>query len=97
MITKNMPNFKDSVIVLDDMIDKLNKDIAYYFTEGRHHNIQIIVMCHKSAQIIDTARMSCDTIYITTYNGADLFKTFIEIYKSEHKFYEIINDLYGCY
>ena len=30
MITsKIMPNFKDSVIVLNDMGDKLNKDIAY--------------------------------------------------------------------
>ena len=34
MITsKNKSKFKDSVIVLDDMGDKLNKDIAYYFTE----------------------------------------------------------------
>ena len=32
MITsKNIHNFKDSVIVLDDMGDKLNKDIAYFF------------------------------------------------------------------
>ena len=31
-------------------------------------------MCHKPAQIINTARMSCDTTYLTTYNGADLFK-----------------------
>ena len=45
-----------------DMGDRLNKDIAYYFTEGRHNNIQMIVMCHKPAQIINTARMSCDTI-----------------------------------
>ena len=81
MITsKNKSKFKDSVIVLDDMGDKLNSDIAYYFTEGRHYNIQMIVMCHKPAQIINTARMSCDTIYLTTYNGADLFKNFNEIY-----------------
>ena len=39
----------------------------------------MIVMCHKPAQIINTARMSCDTIYLTTYNGADLFKNFNEI------------------
>ena len=64
MITsKHMPNFKNSVIVLDDMGNKLNGDMAYYFTEGRHHKIQVIVMCHKPAQIINTARMSCDTIY----------------------------------
>ena len=73
MITKNnMHNFQNCVIVLDDMGDRLNKDIAYYFTEGRHYNIQMIVMCHKPAQIIDTARMSCDTIYLTIYNGPDL-------------------------
>ena len=67
MITKNiMHKFQNCVIVLDDMGDRLNKDIAYYFTEGRHYNIQMIVMCHKPAQIINTARMSCDTIYLTT-------------------------------
>ena len=66
IISKNMPKLRDSVIVLDDMDDKLNKDIAYYFTEGRHHNIQMVVMCNKPAQIIDKARMSCDTIYITS-------------------------------
>ena len=68
------------------MGDRLNKDIAYYFTEGRHYNIQMIVMCHKPAQIINTARMSCDTIYLTTYNGPDLFKNFNEIYKCEYDF-----------
>ena len=51
MITsKNMPKLKHSVTVLDDMGVKLNKDKTYYFTHGRHHNIQMIVMCHKQAQ-----------------------------------------------
>ena len=98
MITsKNKSKFKDSVIVLDDKGDKLNKDIAYYFTEGRHYNIQIIVMCHEPAQIINTARMGCDTIYLTTYNGADLFKNFNEIYKCEHNFNKIISELNSNY
>ena len=45
MITsKNTSYFKDSVIVLDHMGDKLNRDMAYYFREGRHHNIQMIVV-----------------------------------------------------
>ena len=74
--SKNMPNFKDSVIVIDDMVDKLNKDIAYYFAEGRHHNFQMIVMCHNPAQKINTARMKSDTIHLTTYNVADLSKDF---------------------
>ena len=78
--SKNKSNFKDSVSVLDDMGDKLNKDTDYYFTEGRHYKIQMIVMCHKPAQIINSARMSCDTIYLTIYNGADLFKNVNEIY-----------------
>ena len=94
MITKNnMHKFQNCVIVLDDMSDRLNKDIAYYFTEGRCYNIQMIVMCHKPAQIIITARMSCDTIYLTTYNGPDLFKNFNEIYKCEHDFCKIISEL----
>ena len=94
MITKNnMHKFQNCVIVLDDMGDRLNKDIAYYFTEGRQYNIQMIVMCHKPAQIINTAGMSCDTIYLTTYNGPDLFKSFNEIYKCEHDFKKIISEL----
>ena len=101
MITKNnMYKFQNCVIVLDDMGDRLNKDIGYYFTEGRHYNIQMIVMCHKPAQIINTARMSCDTIYLTTYNGPDLFKNVNEIYKCEHDFNKIISELntnyYNC-
>ena len=44
----------------------------------------MIVMCHKPAQIFNTARMSCDAIYLTTYNEPDLFKNFNEIYKCEH-------------
>ena len=95
--TKNKSKFKYSVIVLDDMVDKLNKDIAYYFTEGRHHNIQMIVMCHKPAQIINTARMSSDTIYSSTYIGVGLFKNFNEIYKCEHNFSKIISELNSNY
>ena len=65
MITsKNKSKFKDCVIVRDDMGDKLNKELAYLFTEGKHYNNQMIVMCHKPAQIINTTRMSCDTIYL---------------------------------
>ena len=98
MITSKIKSkFKDSVIVLDDMGDKLNKDIAYYFTEGRHYNIQMIVMCQKPAYIINTGRMSCATIYLTTYNGADLFKNFNEIYKCEHNFNKIISELNSNY
>ena len=101
MISKNnMQKFRNCVIVLDDMGDKLNRDIDYYFTEGRHYKIQMIVMCHKPAQINNTARMSCDTIYLTTYNGSDLFKNFNEIYKCEHDFSKTINELnsnhYNC-
>ena len=97
IISKNKSKFKDSVIVLDDMGDKLKKDKAYYFTEGRYYTIQMIVMCHKPAQIINTARMSCDTIYLTTYNGADLFKIFNEIYKCEPNFNKIISELNSNY
>ena len=96
MITKNnMFKFQNCVIVLEDMGDSLNKDIGFYFTEGRHYNIQKIVMCHKPAQIINTARMSCDTNYLTylTYKGPDLFKNFNEIYKCEHNFNKKINEL----
>ena len=33
--------------------------------------------------------MSCDTNYLTTYNGPDLFKNFNGIYKCEHDFSKI--------
>ena len=37
MITlENESNFKNSVIVLDDMGNKLNSHINSYFTKGRH-------------------------------------------------------------
>ena len=98
MITKNnMHKFQNCVIVLDDMGDRLNKNIGYYYTEGRHYNIQMIVMCHKPAQIINRARMSCDTISLTTYNGPDQFKNFNEIYKCEHDFNKIISELNSNY
>ena len=57
----------------------------------------MIVMCHKPALVNNTARMSCDTIYLPTYNGADLFKNFNEIYKCEHNFNKIISDLNSNY
>ena len=57
----------------------------------------MIVMCHKPAQIINTARMSCDTIYLTTYYGTDLFKNFNEIYKCEHNFNKISSELNSNY
>ena len=63
MITmKIILKFQNSVIVLDDMGDEFNKDIVYYFTEGRKKNIQMIVMCHRPAQIDIMARINCDTI-----------------------------------
>ena len=79
------------------MGDKLKNELAYYFTEGRHYNIQLILICHKPAQIINTAGMSCDNIYLTTYNGADLFKKFKEIYNCEHNFNQIISELNSNY
>ena len=98
VITKNnMRKFQNCVKVLDDMGDRLNKDKVYYFTEGRPYNIQMIVMCHKPAQIINTARMSCDTIYLTTYNGPDLFKNFNKIHKYEHDFSKRISELNGSH
>ena len=95
-----MLKFEDSVIVLDDMGDKLNKDIGGYFTEVRHDTIQMIVLCHKPAQINNTARISYDTSYLTSYMGAGLFKNFNELYECENKFFQIINDsnsnYYNC-
>ena len=57
----------------------------------------MIVRCHKPAQIFITAGLSCDTIYLTIYNGADLFKNFNEIYKCEHNFSKIISELNSNY
>ena len=94
MITKNnMHKFQNCVIVLDDMGHRLNKDITYYITEGRHYSIKMIVMCHKPAPIINTARMSCDNNYLTNYDGADLFKNLNEIYNCEQDFSKIISEL----
>ena len=79
--SKNIDYFENSVIVIDDMGNKLKDDIAEFFAGGRYDDIQMMVLGHKPAQIVNTARVSCDTIYKTTFNGADLFKNFNEIYK----------------
>ena len=62
------------------MGNKLKSDMAEYLAGGRHNDIQMIVKGHKPAQMVNTARMSCGTIYLITYNGADLFKNFNDIY-----------------
>ena len=93
MITnKNIEKFKNSIIVVDDMGSVFSNHIKYYFTEGRHNNVQLIVMCHKPAQIDNLTRMNCDTLYITTYNGPDLFKHFNKTFNCDHKFHEIISE-----
>ena len=89
--------FQNSVIVPDDMGDNFSKDVVYYFTEGRNKNFQMIVMCHKPAQIDIMARLNCDTIHITTYNGADLFKNFSITYDCKHDFHGIIQELNRSY
>ena len=81
------------MVVLDDMGDKFNRDIVYYFTEGRYKIIQMIVMCHKPAHIDNMGRMNCETLYLTTYNGSDLFKNFNDIFKHDFKFDDIIDSL----
>ena len=60
---ENLLKFKYSVIVLDDMGDKFILDIACYFTDLEQHKNEMIVMCHKPAQIMNTSRMSCDVLY----------------------------------
>ena len=95
--TKKILKFHNRVIVLDDMDDKFNEDILYYFTEGRKKYIQMVVMCHKPAQIDNMTRMNCDTIYITTYNGADQFENFNTTYKCDHDFLGKIQGLKNCY
>ena len=57
----------------------------------------MIVMCHKPAQIDIMARMNCDTLYITTYNGADLFEIFNTTYDCKHDFHGIIQELNNSY
>ena len=94
--SKNIDNFENCVIDLDDMGNKKN-DKADFFAEGRHDDFQMIVLGHKPAQIVSTARMSSDTIYITTYNGADLFRNFIDTCKRKNDFHGIISELNNSY
>ena len=54
-------------------------------------------MRHKPAQIDIMARMNCDKIYITAYNGADLFKNSNTTYECKHDFYGIIQELNNRY
>ena len=41
--------------------------------------------------------MNCDTIYITTYNGADLFKNFNTTYECKHDIHGITQELNNSY
>ena len=67
MITsENIAYFDNCLIVIDDMGNQLQSDMAVYFAGGRHDDIQMIVIGHKLAQIFNTAGMRCDTTYITT-------------------------------
>ena len=89
MITsKNIDLFDNCLIVIDDMGTRLKCDMAEFFAGGRHDDIQMIVMGHKPAQIVIKAKMSGDTIYKTTYSGADLFKNFNDIYNCRHDFHD---------
>ena len=76
--SKNIDNFENCVFVLDDMGNKFKNDIADYFSEGRHDDVQMIVIGHKPAQRVNTVRLSCATFYITTSDGADLCRNFVE-------------------
>ena len=55
------------------------------------------VMCHKIAQIENMDRMNCDTIYLTTYNRADLFKNYNTTYECNNDFHGIIQELNNSY
>ena len=46
--SKKIDSFENCVIV--DMGRKIKNDIFDYFAEGRHDDIQMIVMKHKPAQ-----------------------------------------------
>ena len=54
-------------------------------------------MCHKPAQIINTARMNFDTNFLTTYNGADLSINFNDICKCKHDIQDMISELNSNY
>ena len=66
------------------MEDDIKKNTPFQFTEGEHHDNKTIVMCHKPAQIDYAARASTDTIYITTFYGADLLNNFQDTYTCKH-------------
>ena len=93
----NIVKFQNGIIVLDVMGSEFSNHIKYYFTEGRHNNIQMIVICHKPAQIDNMSRMNCVTLYITTYNGPDLFQNFNRTFNCDHKFHEIISEIDSSY
>ena len=94
---KNIDKLKNSIIVLDDMGSEFSRHIKYCLTEGGHNNSQMIVMCHKPAQIDNMSRMNSDTLYITTYNEPHLFQNFNTTFKCDHKFHEIISELNSSY
>ena len=101
MITsQNIDYFESCLIVIDELGNMLKGDIADYLASRRLGDIQMIVMGHKPTQIVNTARRSSDTFYITTYityNVADLFENSNDKHKCEHDFHGIIKELNRSY
>ena len=60
----NLKIFIDCVLVIDDLVEQLNGKIKQFFSTGRHFKSQMIVMCHKPAELDNMACASADTIYI---------------------------------
>ena len=46
-------------------------------------------MCHKPAQIDNTASCNTDTIYITCYNDSAFFSNFFVKIQAKHSFHDI--------
>ena len=42
-------DFEDVILVLDDMVSKLSKQITYCFTSGRHYNFQKNVVSYANS------------------------------------------------
>ena len=79
---EEIKNINDATIVLDDVENKIrNSNIVNdLFLNGRHRNIQCIIIAHTTKIISNQIRQNIHNILITTNNTPEFYRQLKEVY-----------------
>ena len=93
---KEIEQIKDATIVLDDVENKIKNStiVNDLFLNGRHRNVQCIIIAHTTKIISNQIRQNIINILITTNNTPEFYKQLKEVYGIEDPI-ENINLEYG--